>query len=275
MAAPTILLVEDDQLLREALRMLLEDAGYRVLEAETAAQALDRSSDERPALVVLDLGLPDRPGLEVAFNHDTWRDRPIVPHWDQDLEPELQYNRYTSDTAKILGENLKLSPAKIDHLIRGHFGTLGEQSVWALDVGAVRPLSGAAEKPPPPARQGVSEIPGLRRWFSCDLSPGSAESLAQFYRLRDRLRTVKRSAERYEGQQREDYLLRHREVLAMDEQIRAAERRINIARDRMHQVFDDPDMDPQQKREELSRLTAQMIDIAREVLAKDPYSIPD
>jgi CheY-like chemotaxis protein len=62
----SILLVEDDPLLRHAFRLLLEDAGYRVHEAGTAAQALDRAASEQPSLVLLDLGLPDRPGLEVA-----------------------------------------------------------------------------------------------------------------------------------------------------------------------------------------------------------------
>jgi CheY-like chemotaxis protein len=63
---PSILLVEDDPLLRHAFRLLLEDAGYRVHEAGTAAQALDRALAEQPTLVLLDLGLPDRPGLDVA-----------------------------------------------------------------------------------------------------------------------------------------------------------------------------------------------------------------
>jgi two-component system, OmpR family, KDP operon response regulator KdpE len=64
--APSILLVEDDPLLRHAFRLLLEDAGYRVVEAGTAAEALDQAQSQKPALVLLDLGLPDRPGLEVA-----------------------------------------------------------------------------------------------------------------------------------------------------------------------------------------------------------------
>mgnify|MGYP000029440537 FL=1 len=66
MKGRTILLVEDDPLLRDAFRLLLEDAGYHVVEAGTAAEALAAAADARPALVVLDLGLPDRPGLEVA-----------------------------------------------------------------------------------------------------------------------------------------------------------------------------------------------------------------
>lgn len=62
----TILLVEDDPLLRQALCLLLEDAGYTVVEAGTAAAALAAVAKSRPTLVLLDLGLPDRPGLDVA-----------------------------------------------------------------------------------------------------------------------------------------------------------------------------------------------------------------
>ena len=61
-----ILLVEDDSLLREAFRLLLEDVGYEVHEAGTAAEALRACAARPPALVLLDLGLPDRPGLDVA-----------------------------------------------------------------------------------------------------------------------------------------------------------------------------------------------------------------
>lgn len=62
----TILLVEDDALLRHAFRLLLEDAGYRVREAGSAAEALAAVDGEIPSLILLDLGLPDRSGLDVA-----------------------------------------------------------------------------------------------------------------------------------------------------------------------------------------------------------------
>src|SRR5688572_20526454 len=69
MKAPTgkhLLIVEDDLFLREAFRMILEDAGYEVSEAESAAAALNAVQMHKPDLVLLDLGLPDRSGLEVA-----------------------------------------------------------------------------------------------------------------------------------------------------------------------------------------------------------------
>jgi CheY-like chemotaxis protein len=65
-SSASILLVEDDPLLRQAFRILLEDAGYEVREAGTAQQALNAVDTRAPELVLLDLGLPDRSGLEVA-----------------------------------------------------------------------------------------------------------------------------------------------------------------------------------------------------------------
>ena len=64
--AAEILLVEDDSLLRRAFSLLLQDAGYRVREAGTAADAIEEARRRAPSMVLLDMGLPDRPGLDVA-----------------------------------------------------------------------------------------------------------------------------------------------------------------------------------------------------------------
>ena len=61
-----ILLVEDDPDIRITLAQNLEDAGYVVSAAATAADALRLALASRPDLVLLDLMLPDRPGAEVC-----------------------------------------------------------------------------------------------------------------------------------------------------------------------------------------------------------------
>lgn len=76
-----LLLVEDDALLRQAFRLLLEDRGYRVDEAGLASEAIEKATSAPPDLILLDLGLPDAPGLDVARELrklEPTRDTPII-----------------------------------------------------------------------------------------------------------------------------------------------------------------------------------------------------
>ena len=64
-AGPTILLVEDDEATRIALRRDLASRGYRVDEAPDGTTALGRWDARRPDAILLDLGLPDMDGSRV------------------------------------------------------------------------------------------------------------------------------------------------------------------------------------------------------------------
>lgn len=66
MAAPLILVVEDDPDILEAICDILLDEGYRVARARDGLSALDRVRAERPALVLLDLMMPVMDGPAFA-----------------------------------------------------------------------------------------------------------------------------------------------------------------------------------------------------------------
>jgi cobalt-zinc-cadmium efflux system membrane fusion protein len=66
MSAPTILLVDDDEVLSQVLRRVLTRQGYEVREASSAAQAVEMAREHPPRLGLLDLCLPDGDGMELA-----------------------------------------------------------------------------------------------------------------------------------------------------------------------------------------------------------------
>jgi two-component system KDP operon response regulator KdpE len=63
---PLVLLVEDELQMRRFLRTTLRVHEYQVVEAGTAREALMQAAGRNPDLILLDLGLPDGDGLEVA-----------------------------------------------------------------------------------------------------------------------------------------------------------------------------------------------------------------
>ena len=76
--APKIVLIEDEDQIRRFVRHALEDEGCKVFEAETAAAGLVEAGTRKPDLVILDLGLPDRDGIEVIRDLRGWSDVPII-----------------------------------------------------------------------------------------------------------------------------------------------------------------------------------------------------
>ena len=63
--APTILVVDDEPTLRERLARAFCKRGYEATTASGGPEALARAREETPEYAVLDLGMPDRNGLEV------------------------------------------------------------------------------------------------------------------------------------------------------------------------------------------------------------------
>jgi two-component system chemotaxis response regulator CheY len=65
MSEPTILIVDDDTLSRALLTDLLKDTGCKLLQAADGDQALEALEANRPDVMLLDLFMPNRSGLEV------------------------------------------------------------------------------------------------------------------------------------------------------------------------------------------------------------------
>jgi two-component system KDP operon response regulator KdpE len=73
-----ILVIEDEAPIRHFVRATLQNHGYQVIEATTGKQGLEQTARQQPALLLLDLGLPDIDGLEVTQQVRAWTEVPII-----------------------------------------------------------------------------------------------------------------------------------------------------------------------------------------------------
>jgi two-component system, OmpR family, KDP operon response regulator KdpE len=72
------LIIDDEVQIRRLLRVVLESENYQVHEAETGQQGLVEIASRRPAIILLDLGLPDVDGLEVLKRLREWSEAPVL-----------------------------------------------------------------------------------------------------------------------------------------------------------------------------------------------------
>jgi len=78
MAGERVLVCDDDPQILRALRLVLRGAGYEVLTTTTGEEALDRAALSGPHAAIIDLMLPDRPGIEVCRELRSWSELPII-----------------------------------------------------------------------------------------------------------------------------------------------------------------------------------------------------
>ena len=138
-----VLVVDDEPRIVQLVRDYLERAGFAVSTARTGPEALMRARQDRPDLIVLDLGLPELDGLEVTRR--LRRDSGV---------PIIMLTARDDETDKVVGLELgaddyvtkPFSPseltARVRAVLRRHAGDLGADVVRAgglvLDVGRLQ-----------------------------------------------------------------------------------------------------------------------------------------
>ena len=75
---PLILIVDDEPQIRRLLTVTLEANGYRVLSAVNGQEGLVLAAQHKPALVILDIGLPDSSGQAVLQRLREWSTAPVI-----------------------------------------------------------------------------------------------------------------------------------------------------------------------------------------------------
>jgi two-component system KDP operon response regulator KdpE len=74
----TILIIDDEVQIRRLLEITLSSNGYKISEASTGKDGLIAAATHHPALIILDLGLPDTDGIEILKKLREWYLKPII-----------------------------------------------------------------------------------------------------------------------------------------------------------------------------------------------------
>ncbi len=219
---------------------------------------------------VKEAGLPDilptaLTGWLEAFyaNKSFFTDRPIVPVGEERLPAELQYGNYTSETAKLIGKYLHISPRKADHIAYSYGGGLARYGTKVLDQ--LLKAVGATEKVTKPAST-LADYPVVGAFTSRVWS--NSKSMDTLYTRLDEAEKAysKRKAGREltaKEQERLSNLGRYRSAASDMSELRLAGQR----------VFDDPRMTAEEKREKMDTINILRINIARRAIGLDPITV--
>jgi PAS domain S-box-containing protein len=102
----TILLVEDDEPTRQMICRTLEAEGWRISQASNGKQALEKLTQQRPAVILLDLMMPEMDGFELIGEirrHQDWKTIPVVVITARELSSEDR-SRLNGSVQKVLAK---------------------------------------------------------------------------------------------------------------------------------------------------------------------------
>ena len=177
-SAPLVLIVEDEESLADSVRYNLEREGFSVSVATDGRRAIDRFRSERPALVILDLMLPELSGLDVCRAIRAESDVPIIMVTAKDSEADKV-------TGLELGaDDYVTKPFSVRELVsrvRAHLRRAGMRAGSALPEEEV--LRGG------PIEMDVSRHEVVVRGAPVGFPPKEFELLEAFLRRKDRLLT--------------------------------------------------------------------------------------
>jgi len=191
MSGETILVVDDEPKIVKTARAYLENAGFRVVTASDGQVALTVYRHERPALVILDLGLPVMDGLDVARALRRDSDVPII-----------MLTARVDETDKLIGLELGAD----DYVTK----PFSPRELVARVRAVLRRIGGEREQAPPPIVAGEIRIDLERRLVTVggepvELTPTEFDLLAVLARHPGRVFTRVELLDRVQGYAFEGY----------------------------------------------------------------------
>ena len=141
------------------------------------------------------------PLYEAAINKSGYTGQAIVPVWmdnggDSKVAPAFQSRVGTNEAARLIGEQLKISPLKVEHVMSGYTGTLGRYALDLLDSSLRHGLDSNVL----PKRE-LTQYPVIKRFFASPEGRGPQE---QYYALKAEVDQLVTTMNRLENENRYD-----------------------------------------------------------------------
>ena len=183
-------------------------------------------------------------------NRNTYTGQEIVPYYKQGLLPAYQATERTNELARVIGEAFNISPAKLEHAMRGYTGTLGSYVLLLADQ-ATRQVTGSPSLP-----SNIKLVPVLNRLImDTDRSGGGLQQ--QFYELRSEVNEAVQTMNKLQQENRLDELATYRAdmlgVSSVKESVRRLDKYLSDWRERRRKLLQS-NMDPTLKAELLQQL---------------------
>lgn len=198
-----------------------------------------------------------------GYNFFTGRD--IYPDWMKRLDPEERSNKYTSETAKAVGEGLGVSPAKVDNALRGTIAGSADYVTRAGDfvLGEVKKWNGevdnTGEKPVT-----ASDIPLVKAFAVRRPSGYRSNSAAKFFENYEQVQQRKATAKDKEGKEQAAYIKEHGRVIGTYGLMNRAYKQMKNLQNEISAVYDDPKMASERKVTRINKLEDQITTVARD-----------
>jgi len=201
-----------------------------------------------------------RPAAENYTNFDLFSGLPVVSAGQARKEPGLQYTEKTSELAKLVGASLDYSPIKIDHLLKGYFGYLGQT------LGQVTNYMSSDRPAPTP-----NDIVFVGSMLENQRASGNR---SDFYEVYDKVTSVKATANALlqEGDREayKEFIEKNKGYLTIAPTINALHNRVNNLRDRK-KIISQSNKSPEEKRALLDKINEnenKMLDNIRSIQRK-------
>lgn len=201
--------------------------------------------------------------IEDATNYNFFTGRNIYPEWMEKLDPEMQSQKYTSETAKLLGEKLDMSPAKIENALRGQLAGATDYITGAGDriIKEVREFNGEKDPEQPIT---ASDVAVLKAFAVRRPAGYRSQSAKFFFENFDEAQRKKNTLNRLEGDEAKEYREKNKTILMQYTQLNSAYKGMKDLQKQVDAVYDNPSMSAEVKVERINMLEDRMTEIARQ-----------